>query len=226
MYSLFAYYFPNVVTMPDKFMQSTLETIYMTFFSGLIGGVAGVALAVILVATKPEGVLENKTCYRLLDKLINLFRSIPFIILLALIYPITRFIVGTTIGLNAALVPLTLGFAPFFARQIQNALLEVDDGIVEAAQSMGSSPFEILVHVYLKEGLPAIIRASAVSIISLIGLTAMAGAVGAGGLGSLAINIGYNGFKNDVAVMSTLIILVIVFITQWFCHFLIKKVSH
>ncbi|WP_392559625.1 methionine ABC transporter permease [Orbus mooreae] len=226
MYSLFADYFPNVVMMPDKFVQSTLETIYMTFLSGLIGGLAGVLLAVILVATKSEGVLENKTCYRVLDKLINLFRSIPFIILLALIYPITRFIVGTTVGLNAALVPLTLGFAPFFARQIQNALLEVDEGIVEAAKSMGSSPFEILIHVYLKEGLPAIIRASAVSIISLIGLTAMAGAVGAGGLGSLAINIGYNGFKNDVAVMSTLIILVIVFITQWFCNFLIKKVSH
>ncbi|WVD68937.1 methionine ABC transporter permease [Orbus wheelerorum] len=170
--------------------------------------------------------LENRLRHSRLDKVINLFRSIPFVILLALIYPITRFIVGTTIGMNAALVPLTIGFAPFFARQIQNALLEVDEGIIEAAKSMGSSPLEILIYVYLKEGLPAIIRASAVSIISLIGLTAMAGAIGAGGLGSLAINIGYNGFKNDVAVMSTLIILLFVFITQWICNFLIKKVSH
>lgn len=226
MYALFAEYFPNVVTMPDKFIQSTLETIYMTFFSGLIGGLVGILLAIILVATKNNGILANRTCYAILDKIINLFRSIPFIILLALIYPLTRFIVGTTVGLNAALVPLTIGFAPFFARQIQNALLEVDEGIVEAAQAMGSSPYEIIIHVYLKEGLPAIIRASAVSIISLIGLTAMAGAVGAGGLGSLAINIGYNGFKNDVAVMSTLIILVFVFITQWICNMLIKRVSH
>ncbi|RKS87380.1 D-methionine transport system permease protein [Orbus hercynius] len=226
MYSWFVDYFPNVVMMPDKFVQSTLETLYMTFFSGLIGGIFGVLLAIMLVATQANGVSENKICHGVLDKLINLLRSIPFVILLALIYPITRFIVGTTVGLNAALVPLTVGFAPFFARQIQNALLEVDEGIVEAAKSMGSSPVEIIIHVYLKEGLPAIIRASAVSIISLIGLTAMAGAIGAGGLGSLAINIGYNGFKNDVAVMSTLIILVLVFITQWICHVLLKKVSH
>lgn len=226
MYDLFAYFFPNVVTMPDKFIQSTIETIYMTFFSGIIGGGIGIFLAILLVATKKNGVLENSVSYAFLDKLINLLRSIPFIILLALIYPLTRFIVGTTLGINAALVPLTLGFAPFFARQIQNALLEVDEGIIEAAKAMGSSPVEILIHVYIKEGLPAIIRASAVSIISLIGLTAMAGAIGAGGLGTLAINIGYNGFKNDVAVMSTLIILVLVFITQWMCNLLIKKVSN
>jgi len=226
MYALFAEYFPNVVLMPDKFIQSTIETIYMTFFSGIIGGFFGIVLAIALVATKNNGIAANSMCYSFLDKVINLLRSIPFVILLALIYPITRFIVGTTIGMNAALMPLTVGFAPFFARQIQNALLDVDEGIIEAAKSMGSSPLEILIHVYLKEGLPAIIRASAVSIISLIGLTAMAGAIGAGGLGSLAINIGYNGFKNDVAVMSTLIILVLVFITQWLCNILIKKVSH
>ncbi len=146
--------------------------------------------------------------------------------MLALIYPLTRFIVGTTIGLNAALVPLTIGFAPFFARQTQNALLGVDKGIVEAANAMGSSPWEILFHVYLKEGLPAIIRASAVSMISLIGLTAMAGAIGAGGLGNLAIAIGYNGFQNDVAVVSTLIILLLVFITQWIGDLLIRRVTH
>lgn len=219
-------YLPNLLPLSDKFIQSTLETIYMTFFSGLIGGTLGIGLAILLVASKDNGVWQHRTLYIILDKTINLLRSIPFVILLALIYPLTRFIVGTTIGIHAALVPLTIGFAPFFARQIQNALLEVDEGIVEAAQSMGSSPLEILIHVYLKEGLPAIIRASAVSIISLIGLTAMAGAIGAGGLGNLAIAIGYNGFKNDVAIVSTLIILVLVFITQWICHLLIKRVTH
>lgn len=226
MYDLLAAYFPNAITMPDKFLQSTLETIYMTAFSGLIGGFLGIVFGIALVATKVNGVWASQRAYSFLEKLINLLRSIPFVILLALIYPLTRLIVGTTIGINAALVPLTIGFAPFFARQIQNALLEVDDGIVEAAQSMGSSPLEILIHVYLKEGLPAIIRASAVSIISLISLTAMAGAIGAGGLGNLAIAIGYNGFKNDVAIVSTLIILVLVFFTQWFCNLLIKRVSH
>lgn len=226
MYQLFERYFPNVILFQDRFIQSTIETIYMTFFSGLIGGLIGVLFAIILVATKQNGILENRVCYSLLEKAINILRSIPFVILLALIYPLTRLIAGTTIGLNASLVPLTIGFAPFFARQIQNALLEVDEGIVEAAKSMGSSPIDILFNVYVKEGLPAIIRASAVSIISLIGLTAMAGAIGAGGLGNLAINIGYNGFKTDVAVMSTLIILVLVFITQWICNLLIKTVTH
>lgn len=226
MYDLFIEFFPNVPNLTGRFIQSTLETIYMTCVAGFIGGFLGIVFGVLLVATKDNGVLEQKVVYSILEKAINILRSIPFVIMLAVIYPITRFIIGTTIGINAALVPLTIGFAPFFARQIQNALLEVDEGIVEAAKSMGSSAFEILVHVYIKEGLPAIIRASAVSIISLIGLTTMAGAVGAGGLGNLAIAIGYNGFQNDVAIMSTLIILVLVFITQWICAFLIKKVTH
>lgn len=226
MYELFVSYFPNVVTMPDKFIQSTLATLYMVFFSAIIGGALGIILGVTLVATQHNGVYQQPTIHSILEKSINLLRSIPFVILLALISPFTRLIVGTTIGLNAALVPLTIGFAPFFARQIQNALLDIDYGIVEAAKAMGSSPLEILIHVYLKEGLPAIISASAVSIISLIGLVAMAGAIGAGGLGNLAIIVGYNGFKTDVAVMSTLIILVLVFSTQAICNFLMYKLRH
>lgn len=226
MFNLLQDYFPNAVMIPDKFIQSTAETIYMTFFSAITGGTIGIILALVLIATRRNGILEKPGIYNFFDKVINLFRSIPFVILLALIYPLTRLIAGTTIGLNAALVPLSIGFAPFFARQIENALLEVDIGIIEAARSMGSSPYDILIHVYLKEGLPAIIRASAVSIISLIGLTTMAGAVGAGGLGNLAIAVGYNGFKNDVAIISTFIILILVFITQGICQYLIRKVTH
>lgn len=150
----------------------------------------------------------------------------PFIILLALIAPFTRLVVGTTIGTTAAIVPIIVGIIPFYSRQVENALLEVDPGIVEAAQAMGSSPLEIIFGVYLKEGLPSLVRVSAVSIINLIGLTTMAGVVGGGGLGDLAIARGYNRFQMDVTIVSTLLIMVIVFITQWIGRILIKRTSH
>lgn len=135
-------------------------------------------------------------------------------------------IAHTSIGTTAAIVPLVVGTTPFFARQIQNALVEVDPGIIEAAQSMGSSPLGIIFRVYLKEGLNGIIRASSLTIINLIGLTAMAGAVGGGGLGNLAISRGYNRFNDDVTFVATLIILAIVFITQAIGNYLIRKTSH
>ncbi len=167
-----------------------------------------------------------RTLYSVLEKIINVCRSIPFIIMLALIQPLTRILAGTTIGTTAALVPLVIGVIPFFARQIENALLEVDPGVIEAAEAMGTSPLGIIFRVYLIEGLPSIIRVSAVTIINLIGLTAMAGAIGAGGLGNLAITRGYNRFQTDVTFMATLIILIMVFISQAISNQLIKKTSH
>ncbi|NLB98923.1 MAG: ABC transporter permease subunit, partial [Lactobacillales bacterium] len=139
---------------------------------------------------------------------------------------LTRFIVGTSIGSTAAIVPLVISTTPFFARQIQNALLEVDPGVVEAAQAMGTSNLDIIFRVYLKEGLASIIRVSAVTIINVIGLTAMAGAVGGGGLGNLAISRGYNRFQDDVILVATGLILIIVFISQAIGNYLVKKVSH
>ena len=170
--------------------------------------------------------MESRGLFELLDKIINIVRSIPFIILLALLGTTTRLIVGTTIGETAALVPLIAGIIPFFARQIEIALLEVDPGVIEAAEAMGTSPLGIIVRVYLPEGLAGIIRVSALTIINVIGLTAMAGAVGAGGLGNLAITRGYNRFQNDVTIMATLIILILVFFSQFVSNLLVKKVSH
>ncbi|TVP91579.1 MAG: ABC transporter permease, partial [Alkalibacterium sp.] len=164
----------------------------MVGVTAVIAGTLGVVLGITLVVTERNGILENQKLYDVLEKGVNAFRSVPFIIMLALIAPITRLIVGTSIGTTAAIVPLVVGTVPFYSRQVQNALLEVDRGVIEAAEAMGSSPFEIIVRVYLKEGLPSIIRVSSVTIINLIGLTAMAGAVGAGGLGNLAIARGYN----------------------------------
>ena len=219
-------FLPNVSEIWDEVLQSTWETLYMTLVAGLIAGILGVILGVILVVTEDGGILESRHLYNVLDKLVNIFRSLPFIILMALIVPFTRLVVGTSIGTTASIVALVVATVPFYARQIQNALVEVDAGVIEAAQSMGASPGEIIFRVYLKEGLPGIIRVSSVTIINLIGLTAMAGAIGGGGLGNLAITRGYNRFQNDVTLVATIIILIIVFISQAIGNALVKKVSH
>ena len=226
MNGFFERFFPNVISIPDEFIEATKQTLYMTFWTALIAGVLGILLGVVLVVTRSKGILQQRIVYELLDKLINVVRSIPFIILLSLLAITTRFIVGTTIGEKAALVPLIIGVIPFFARQIENALLEVDPGVIEAAQAMGTSPIGIIFRVYLVEGLPGIVRVSAVTIINVIGLTTMAGAVGAGGLGNLAISRGYNRFQTDVTIVATLLILLLVFISQFISNRLIKKISH
>lgn len=217
---------PNVWDIPERILQSTWQTIYMTLISAAIAGTIGITLGVILVVTNKRGILEKPRLYNQLEQFTNTSRSIPFIILMALLAPFTRFIVGTTIGTTAAIVPLIIGIIPFYSRQVENALLEVDPGIVEAAESMGSSPIEIIFGVYLKEGLPSLVRVSAVSIINLIGLTTMAGVVGGGGLGDLAIARGYNRYQLDITIVSTLLIMLIVFITQWIGRILIRKTSH
>lgn len=219
-------YFKNAIAIKEEFLESTISTLYMVFFTAIIAGVIGLILGIILTVTEKNGILENKLINNLLDKIINLFRSIPFIILLAVLAPLTKLIVGTRIGEKAAIVPLVFGTFPFFARQVQNVLLEVDHGIIEAAESMGSSEIEIIIRVYLKEALPSLIRISAITLISLIGLSAMAGAIGAGGLGKLAIAQGYNRFQDDVTLVSMIIILAIVYVIQAVANILIKKTTY
>ncbi|MEG1503674.1 MAG: methionine ABC transporter permease [Enterococcus sp.] len=207
--------FPNVIAMQADIWQATLETIYMTIASAVIAGVLGLLTGLVLVVTQPGGIAEDRPFYSILDKIVNLLRSIPFIILLAVISPLTSFLVGTTVGTTAALVPLVIGIFPFYARQVQLALQEVGTGVVEAAQSMGLSNQEIIFRVYLREGLADIIRVSTLTVISLVGLTTMAGAVGAGGLGNVAISIGYARFQNDVTFVCMIILLVLVFVIQF-----------
>lgn len=219
-------YFPNVIEIQEEVIESTFQTIYMVLITAAVAGILGILLGVVLVVTSPNGILENKRIYNFLDQFVNIFRSLPFIIMMALIVPFTRLLVGTSIGTSAAIVPLVVGTTPFFARQIQNALLEVDEGIIEAAQAMGSTPLEIIFRVYLKEGLIPIIRVSSLTIINLIGLTAMAGAIGGGGLGNLAIARGYNRFQTDVTLVATVLILLLVFISQGIGNYLIRKISH
>ena len=222
-------WFPNVVinwSGDNGFVQAIYETLYMTFVSAIFAGILGLILGIILVITDTNGILPHAKFYNVLDKLVNLFRSIPFVILLAVIGPFTKFIVGQTIGPTGALVPLIVGTAPFFARQVQLALVEVDPGVIEAARAMGLSPWKIIYRVYLKEGLPELIRSGTLTLISLIGLTAMAGAVGGGGLGNMAIAVGYQRFQNDVTFVSMILILVLVFVVQGLGDWAIKKLEH
>lgn len=205
---------PNVLNMKQQFIDATWATIYMTITSAVVAGILGLLVGIVLIITQPNGILEDPIIYSFTDKVVNLLRSIPFIILLAVIAPLTQYLIGTTVGTTAAIVPLVFGIFPFYARQIQNALLEINSGVIEAAQAMGSSPIEIIFAVYLREGLSDIIRVSTFTLISLVGLTTVAGAIGSGGLGDVAISIGYARFENDVTVVAMIIILVLIFAFQ------------
>lgn len=217
---------PNAVTKLPEIYKATGETLLMIIVAGAISFVIGLILGVILVVTKKGNILENKVVYYVLEKIINITRSIPFIILLAAAIPLTRLLVGTAIGTKGSFVPLVLGTIPFFARQIESALSEVDKGIIEAAESMGSSPFEIIFRVYLKESIPNIARATTITFISLVGLTAMAGSVGGGGLGDLAIRYGYQRYQVDITFVTVIILLIFVNIIQGAGNIVIKKTTH
>ena len=217
---------PNVMSKPNDLYISFSQTIYMMFISGLISFVFGIIFGVILIVTSPSGILKNRFIYTLLGSLVNIFRSIPFVILLAALIPFTRIIMGSAIGTKGALVPLVFGTVPFFTRQIESALAEVDKGLIEAAESMGSSPLEIIFRVYLRESLPGIIRGTQITFISLIGLTAMAGAIGGGGLGDYAIRYGHQRGQTDVTYITVFIILIMVSVIQSIGTFFIKKSTH
>ncbi|OEJ15822.1 ABC transporter permease [Brachyspira hampsonii] len=217
---------PNVMADLPRLYQSIIQTFVMLFYSGIISFFAGGFLGVLLIVTKRFGIMENILVYEVLSKLINFFRAIPFIILLAMLVPLTRFIMGTAIGVKGAIIPLIFGTVPFFARQIESALAEVNPGLVEAAQSMGSSPIAIIFRVYLKESIAPIARGTTITAISLIGLTAMAGAVGAGGLGTYAIQSGYYRNKLDIIYVSVILLVILVGIIQAVGNFIVKKATH
>lgn len=222
-------FFPNVVPIwngDNGVVQAIQQTLYMTLVTAVCAGILGLIIGILLVLTDQHGLLQNDPVYFILDKLVNIFRAVPFIILLAVMTPFTRAIVGTGIGPTAALVPLVAGVTPFYARQVQNALLTVDPGVIEAAESMGISPLGITFRVYLREGLSELIRVSVLTIISAIGLTAMAGAVGGGGLGNLAIAVGYQRYQNDVVWVALIFILVLVFLVQFIGDLLARKTHH
>ena len=225
MTNLINQWFPNAAQLWPDFWQASLETLQMTIITGIIAGIIGLIIGILLLITGEKGLKPNKFIYIILDKIVDIGRSIPFIILLAVLVPFTRLIVGTSVGTAAVTVPLAFGTIPFFASPIQNALLAVDPGVVEAARAMGVGDFGIIYRVYLREGLVSIIRASSFTVINLIGLTAMAGAVGGGGLGAMALQQGYQRGRADVTFLSLVFVLVIVFISQVLGNLFVKAAS-
>ena len=201
------------------------QTIFMTVGSAIIGGLIGLLFGTGLVLTADDGITPNRPLFQILDKVVSVGRAIPFIIMVVAFSPLTQLIVGTTIGTTAALVPLSLGVFPFYARQVQVALLGVA-GKVEAARSFGATNWDIITDVYLREGRSELIRVSTVTLISLVGLTAMAGAIGAGGLGTTAIVTGYQRFQNDVMWLATILILLLIVLIQFIGDFFAKRAHH
>ncbi len=213
-------------SMIELIIKGTGETIIMTFTSGFFGFILGLPVGILLFVTRKGQIMENITLNHTLSTLVNIFRAIPFIILIVWMIPFTRMLVGTSIGVTAALVPLSIGVAPFIARMVENSLLEVPYGLVEASKAMGATLFQIIKKVLLPEALPSLINCASITLITLVGYSAMGGAVGAGGLGQIGYQYGYVGY--DITVMNTVLILlvILVFAIQFTGDYLSKKVNH
>lgn len=208
-------------------LQGILETLYMTLGATLGAYILGLPLAILLVVTKKGSIMRpNPTVYKILDTLINLLRSVPFLILMVAIIPFTRFVVGTSIGSSATLVPLIVAATPFVARLIEQSFEEVDKGIIEAALSMGAKTRHIIINVYIKETLPSLLLGLAIASTTILGYSAMAGFVGGGGLGSIAINYGYYRYENGVMVVTVILLVLLVAIFQNIGLYLNKKFDH
>ncbi len=211
--------------MTTLFPAAFMETLYMILVPTIIASILGFVIAIILVITKEDGLKPNKTVYSVLGLIVNVFRSFPFIILIVAISGFTRLVVGTSIGNTAALVPITIGTAPFIARLIESSLNEVDKGLIEAAKSFGATNSQIIFKVMVKESIPSIVLGVTLTIISVLGYTAIAGAVGAGGLGNVAIVYGYQQFDKNVMIFTVIALVLLVQIVQTLGDFLYKKLK-
>ena len=190
------------------------QTLYMVFLSLFIGTVLGLIIAVTLVVTNPNGIVKNSIVYTITNTIVNIVRSVPFIILMVAIIPFTRMVAGTSIGTTAACVPLTIAAIPFLARLVETSIKDINFGVIEAAQSMGASPLQIIWKVLLPEALPTIIDNVTVLIVNLISYSAMAGAIGGGGLGDIAIRYGYQRFQADIMIATIIILVILVQLVQ------------
>ncbi|MCR5282817.1 MAG: ABC transporter permease [Lachnospiraceae bacterium] len=217
---------PNLSVRVPEFQKSIVDTLKMLGLSGSFVFLFGILLGVVLILTKKGGILENDILFQPIDKVINVFRSIPFVILISLLLPLTRVLVHTSIGVKGAIVPLVIGTVPFFARQVEAALSEIDQGMIEAAKAMGMGTAAIIFKIYLREGVPALARATTITAINLLGLTAMAGAVGAGGLGDFAIRYGHNRYMTDITWVTTIVLILFVCLIQLVGSFVEKRSTH
>jgi D-methionine transport system permease protein len=195
-------------------LMGLLETIYMTFFSTFLAYLIGLPLGVILVTSEGNGILPLPKINKVLNVIVNILRSVPFLILLIAVTPFTRFVIGTTIGSTATVVPLVIASAPFIARLVESSIKEVDKGVIEAAISMGCSPFQIIYKVMIPEAVPSLIIGAAIATTTILGYSAMAGIVGGGGLGDIAIRYGYYRYQNDIMIVTVVLLVLVVQVAQ------------
>lgn len=208
-----------------EIFQGIADTLLMVAFATIIAYLIGVPMGVLVVTTEKEGLFPNKTIHKILNAIINLGRSIPFIILLIALIPITRMIIGTSIGVKGMIIPLAIGAIPFVARLTENSLKEVDNGVIEAAKCMGCTTLEIIFKIYLVETIPSLVRGLAITVIMLIGYSAMSGAVGGGGLGNIAIENGYYRFDTKTMLIVLVVLIILVQIIQIMFDFVAKKID-
>lgn len=226
MLEILQHWIPNIMNKLPEFYTAIVETFLMLFVVGIVSLFIGGILGIILVVTRQGDILENKVIYFILGKLVDLFRAIPFVVLAMFLSPYTRAIVGTSIGLRGAIFPLIVGATPFMARQIESIIADIDRGLVEASQAMGSSPLEIIYRVYLKESIPGIIRATTITLVTLIGFITMVGVVGGGGIGDFCIRYGYNSMQTDVLYVCVIVLLIITSLIQGVGNFFVRKTTH
>jgi D-methionine transport system permease protein len=207
-------------------INATLETIYMVGAAGLVGFLIGIPLGVVLHTSKKGGLLENTKLNKALGAVVNIGRSVPFLVLMVAIIPVTKLLVGTFIGTTAAIVPLTIGAIPFVARLIEGALIEVPSGLVEAAQSMGATPLQIIHKVLLPEAMPTIINSVTITLVTLVSYSAMAGTVGGGGLGDVAIRYGFHRYDVTIMAVTVAMLIILVQIIQTIGDAVVRRVDH
>lgn len=216
----------NWAQLGPQIWKASVDTLYMVGVSTFFTLLLGLPLGILLIITDRDGLVPIPWLNAILGFIVNLGRSLPFVILLIAILPFTRLLVGTTIGSKAAIVPLAVSAIPFFARISETSLREVDKGLIEAAQAMGCNIWQIIVKVLLPESLPSLVLGTAITIISLIGYSAMAGTIGGGGLGDLAIRYGYQRFQTEVMIITVVLLIVMVQLVQWLGNLLARSLSH
>ncbi|SHF07123.1 methionine ABC transporter permease [Alkalibacter saccharofermentans] len=209
----------------DILIKGTMETLYMTFASVFFAYLFGLPMGVALVVSDDNHIMPSKIVNRVLGTIVNITRSVPFIILLIAVIPFTRMVVGTAIGANAAIVPLVIGATPFVARMVESSLKELNKGIIEAAASMGCSNLEIIYKVMIPESMPSLVLGSSITTITLVGYSAMAGAIGAGGLGDLAIRYGYYRYESELMLVTIVVLVLIVQAIQFAGNHISKKIN-
>ena len=217
---------PGVVARSAQVWKACLQTLQMVGIVGVLSVLIGIPFGILLFTTGPGGILQNRPIHFVLNKFCDIFRSIPFILLALILLQLSRLVVGTGIGVKGAIIPLTFATVPFLGRQIEGALAEVPAGLLEAGESMGCSPWELVTRVYLKEAVPGIARGVTMTIISLINFTAIAGAVGAGGLSNFAISYGHNRPFPDIMWTVLIIVILLVSLVQAIGNWVVRKTSH